>query len=98
MYRPAETLTVNTAGDVLAAGLSAVAAGQTHFDLSGLTTVDSAAVATLVAWQRAARQRGNTLEFTGLPANLGSLVELYGVSELLPPSAGATQRRDLPHH
>jgi phospholipid transport system transporter-binding protein len=48
-----------------------------------LTAVDSAAVATLLAWQRAALERGSALRFTNLPANLQSLIELYGVADLL---------------
>jgi phospholipid transport system transporter-binding protein len=98
MYRPAQTLTVGNARTVLAAGLAAIADGQTHFDLQDLTMVDSAAVATLVAWQRAAQKAGKTLAFSNVPANLISLVDLYGVAELLHASATTEPRGDLPHH
>lgn len=83
MYRPASTLTVNNAQAELDAGLRAIASGQTKVDLSGLTTVDSAAVATLLAWQRAASKAGKTLTFLYLPHNLLSLLELYGLRGLL---------------
>lgn len=83
MFRPTLTLTVNNATTTLDAGLSAIAAGQTEIDLAQLTAIDSAAVATLVAWQRAARTRGAQLTFKNAPANLQSLAELYGVDELL---------------
>lgn len=83
MYRPALTLTVNNAKTVLEAGLRAIADGQTQIDLGDLTAVDSAAVATLLSWQRAARSKGKTLVFRNLPANLQSLVDLYDVKELL---------------
>jgi phospholipid transport system transporter-binding protein len=83
MFRPTLTLTVNNAGTALDAGLSAIAAGQTEIDLTQLTAVDSAAVATLVAWRRAALERGAKLTFKNPPANLQSLAELYGVAELL---------------
>lgn len=83
MYRPALTLTVNNAKSVLEAGLRAIADGQTQIDLGGLTAVDSAAVATLLAWQRAAHGKGKTLVFRNLPANLQSLVDLYGLNRLL---------------
>jgi phospholipid transport system transporter-binding protein len=93
-FCPAQALTVHNATTVLNAGLSAIAAGQTQFDLSDLTVVDSAAVATMLAWQRAARGTGKSLAFSNLPANLESLVKLYGVAELL----HCTPRAGLPHH
>ncbi|WP_420474826.1 STAS domain-containing protein [Noviherbaspirillum sp. ST9] len=93
-YRPAQTLTVNNATSVLDDGLRAIADGQTQFDLAELTSVDSAAVATMLAWQRAARSNGKSLEFSNLPANLQSLVHLYDVDGLLHTSP----RADLPHH
>lgn len=98
MYRPTESLTVHNAQTVLQDGLRAIADGQTHLDLAGLTAVDSAAVATMLAWQRAARGKGKTLLFTNLPVNLQSLVDLYGVTELLHSASGAETRADLPHH
>lgn len=84
-FRPALTLTFNNAQTVLDAGLRAIADGQTQIDLGDLTAVDSSAVATLLAWQRAARKSGKALTFKSLPANLQSLVALYGVGELLQP-------------
>lgn len=98
MYRPALTLTVHNAKTVLDAGLRAIEQGQAQFDLSELTVVDSAAVATLLAWQRAAQRQGNALVFENLSANLQSLVDLYGVTELLHPVSPSQSRTDLPHH
>nr|WP_220809935.1 STAS domain-containing protein [Noviherbaspirillum aridicola] len=98
MFRPDASLTVGNARAVLAAGLEAIRGGQTEFDLGGLAAVDSSAVATLIAWQRAAREAGRQLAFIGLPANLRSLVDLYGAAELLHLSADPLHRRDLPHH
>jgi phospholipid transport system transporter-binding protein len=98
MFRPARTLTVNNAPAMLDAGLSAIASGQTEIDLNDLVTVDSAAVATLLAWQRAARGQNKTLTFRNLPANLQSLADLYGVTALLHPLPLRDSRADLPHH
>lgn len=98
MYRPTETLTVHNAQTVLSDGLRAIADGQEHFDLASLTVVDSAAVATMLAWQRVARGKGKSLRFTNLPANLQSLIDLYDVTELLHPFAASEVRTDLPHH
>ena len=54
-------------------------------DFSEITGVDSAAVALLLEWRRLAQQRGKTLSFSNLPANLLALAELYGVAELIQP-------------
>ena len=97
MFRPGLTITVKNAKTVLEAGLRALASGETAFDLGELTAVDSAAVATLLAWQRAARKLGKSVTFLHLPPNLHSLVELYGVGDLLHP-APADRRADLLHH
>lgn len=100
-FRPSLTLTFNNAQTVLDAGLRAIADGQHQIDLGDLTAVDSSAVATLLAWQRAARESGKALTFSNFPANLQSLIALYGVGELLQPTTvthSADSRADLPHH
>lgn len=96
MFRPTLTLTLNNAKTALDAGLRAIASGQTDIDLAQLTVIDSAAVATLLAWQRAALARGAMLRFSNFPANLQSLAALYGVADLLQPAS--TPRPDLLHH
>jgi phospholipid transport system transporter-binding protein len=52
-------------------------------DFSGVTGVDSSAVALLLEWRREAQARGITLEFENLPANLLALADLYGVADLI---------------
>jgi phospholipid transport system transporter-binding protein len=52
-------------------------------DLSGVDEVDSAAVSLLLEWKRLARRDGRKVRFINLPANLESLIALYGVGELL---------------
>lgn len=94
-FRPALTLTFHNAQTVLDAGLRVISDGQTRFDLADLSMVDSAAVATLLAWQRAARSAGRTLEFVNFPPNLQSLMTLYGVDELLQPATAAAAQADL---
>lgn len=83
MYQPVDTLTFANARTVLAEGLRAIAAGQPGIDLSRLETVDSSAVATLLAWKRAAAARNVPLALSNPPPSLRSLTELYGVAELL---------------
>jgi phospholipid transport system transporter-binding protein len=68
---------------VFEAGLAAVRAGQTEIDLAQLVTVDSSAVAVLLAWQRAARERGAALRFTHPSSSLQTLTRLYDVESLL---------------
>ena len=77
-------LTMNEAETVLAQGLEAIAAGDTQIDLGACQHVDSAAVATLLAWHRASAKLGKTLHITRLPPGLDSLAKLYGVDQLLP--------------
>lgn len=80
----ASSLTMLDAAPALQQGLAAIANGQTVFDLGGLSSLDSSAVATLIAWQRAAQAQGATLQFTRVPASLKSLAQLYGADALLP--------------
>lgn len=83
MYQPAESLTLADARAVLGAGLQAIAGGQTEIDLARMSTVDSSAVAILLAWKRAAAARNAPLALRNAPASLRSLAQLYGVAELL---------------
>lgn len=95
MFQPGATLTFNNAQSALTAGLQAIAAGQTEIDFAGVTTVDSAAVATMLAWRRAALSRAEPLVFSNLPANLRNLLSLYDVAALI---GTDSPRIDLPHH
>ena len=68
-------------------------AAQQHFsgdvvvDLGGVTEVDSAALSLLIEWRRAARRNHCRIAFSNLPESLKSLAALYGVAELVAPSA-----------
>jgi phospholipid transport system transporter-binding protein len=88
-----DTLTAANAKAALARGVAAIQAGKTIFDLATVQQTDSAAVAVLLAWQRAARKAGSSVKYINLPASLVSLVSLYGVEELL-----ADSPADLHHH
>ena len=56
-------------------------------DFAGITAVDSSAVALLLEWRREAMRLKRVLEFVNLPANLLALATLYGVAELIQPTA-----------
>lgn len=101
MFRPSHSLTVSNAKLALEAGLRAIAGGETEIDLGDVVAVDSAAVATLLAWQCAALNQGLSLHFSSLPSNLESLIDLYGVTDLLSPateSAPGGVGTDPHHH
>lgn len=81
-------ITMETAADLLDAGRKLCgrvecSAGRV-IDLSGVTLVDSAALAIVLAWMRVAGEGGRTLRLEGVPHQLRSLADLYGVGELLP--------------
>ena len=64
-------------------GLGAIDRDGIVIDLSGVEEADSSALSLLMEWQRAAKARGFRIKYTGLPANLRSLAQVYGVLDLL---------------
>ncbi|MDT3670840.1 MAG: STAS domain-containing protein [Aromatoleum sp.] len=84
VLRLAGALTMSTVGARVAAGHAKAAAGELTVDLSAVSEADSAALALLFDWMRAAREGGHTLSVTGVSAELRTLAALYGVDELLP--------------
>lgn len=83
MFQPTDSLNVVNAKASLEAGLQAISSGQEDIDLAALTSVDSSAVAVLLAWRRAAQEKGTALRFHNIPHNLQSLIHLYGVDALV---------------
>jgi len=79
------SLTVDEAANVLVAMCAAVDAGCQEVRLEQLQTVDSAAVATLLAARRHAQQKGVDLRFSPPPPALAGLIGLYEVAALLGP-------------
>jgi len=77
------SITNANAGELLAAGTTAIAGGDFDFDLAAVTEVDTAAVALLLEWQRQAVAQGRRLSLIGVPADITSLAGLYGVDGLL---------------
>jgi phospholipid transport system transporter-binding protein len=56
-------------------------------DFADVGMVDSSAVALLLEWRRLAASLGKRLAFVNLPANLLALANLYGVADLIQPTA-----------
>jgi phospholipid transport system transporter-binding protein len=52
------------------------------FDLAGVSSADSAALAVIIGWQRAAGL--GRVRLTNLPQSIRSLAELYSIADLLP--------------
>lgn len=77
-------MVLGNAARLVEQGNAAVQSGSTSVDLSAVTEVDSSGLAVVFAWQRAAQLGGKSLRLENPPANLLSLADLYGVSELLP--------------
>jgi len=70
-----------------AAALLAEAQGDLAFDLQAVERTDSAGVALLVEWLRAAAERGLAIQFRNIPAQLLDIARVSGVEELLSPAS-----------
>jgi phospholipid transport system transporter-binding protein len=78
-----EALTFDNAQAALDQGSAALASGETVFDLGGVKSADSSALALMLAWQRRAQAQGRSLKFINVPANVDALAKLYGVDGLI---------------
>ncbi len=76
-------VTLANVNAVLAEGGRVFKARALTVDLAGVTEVDSTAVSLLLEWRRAALREGRAIDYINYPANLKSLIQLYGVTELL---------------
>ena len=83
MFRFGAPITMAGATAALAEASKAIAAGETEFQLDGLDSSDSSAVAVLVACRRIAQHAGRPIRFADMPASLASLAKLYGVDQVL---------------
>ncbi len=62
--------------------LSAVMAAI-EIDLKGVTRADSAGLALLVEWLRAAERAGKSISFVNVPVQLSSIARISGLDEIL---------------
>ena len=81
--RPLGALTMNTVVSQMAVLDDIEEAGSVTIDLSGVTDVDSAAVALLIAWYRTAQMRQIRVTLTAIPERLSRLLAVYGLTEIL---------------
>jgi len=81
------SITLPQAGQVLEqlrAAMRAQAQGPLLVDASALQALDSSALAVLLQCRREARASSRDLQISGAPDKLLKLMQLYGVSEILP--------------
>lgn len=81
-------LTHANAQAVRDAGLQQLATGEAQgkveVEARALQQFDSSALAVLLAWQRAAQARGQSLHCLNLSPELQNLAQVYGLETLLP--------------
>lgn len=76
-------LVMGTVHEVLRQAGGAVSQKNLVVDFSGITDIDSSALALMMQWRREAEAAGKSVVFAKVPDNLRVLAELYGVSFLL---------------
>ena len=76
-------ITLESVVALLAQGNGLFAEPQVTVDLAAVTEVDSSALSLLLEWRREGIRNGRAIRYLNLPANLKSLAELYGVTDLL---------------
>lgn len=81
---PEGPITLTEAVLVRQDGEAALATGCEIIDLTGVTQVDSSALSVLIAWRRFALNSNRNFVLRNAPTNILSLIDLYGVGELIP--------------
>lgn len=76
-------ITIDDVVTITQRGITLFDQHESIVDLAQVTEVDSSAISMLLEWLRAARKKGLHVQFINLPANLESLIQLYGVVELI---------------
>lgn len=77
-------LDFGTAAVALQAGLALLPrGGRCTVDLAGVTSADSAGLAVLVEWLAAAAERGGSLAFESVPAQLRAIARISDLEPLL---------------
>ncbi len=83
-FAPQGALTMRTAPALLDEGRRRAGEGDLVVDFAAVTEADSAALALLLDWLRAARAAGHSLKLRNLPQGLASLAALYDLDAVLP--------------
>lgn len=76
-------VTLASVGALLVEGRRSFEGGQVVVDFSRAAEVDSSAVSLMLEWERQLQEEKREIAFASLGENLASLVDLYGVAELI---------------
>ena len=74
---------VGSAKAILTASQGFAITSNTAVDFAQVADIDTTALSLILEWKRRAQAENKTLSFIHLPANLSSLAQLYGVSDLI---------------
>jgi phospholipid transport system transporter-binding protein len=77
------SITINNVVAMVGQGIALFDRDNMVIDLAQVAEVDSSAISMLLEWQREADRRNCSVRFANIPLNLRSLVQLYGLSELM---------------
>ncbi|HWA14312.1 MAG TPA: STAS domain-containing protein [Burkholderiales bacterium] len=72
---------------LLAEGLRSFEGNRPVVDCTGIGAADSSVLSLMLEWHRQLQSQGRHIAFTGLGANLHSLMHLYGIADLIPIAA-----------
>lgn len=76
-------LLINNASGLLDKSESLDMSAHLEIDFKAVTDADTSALGLLLAWQRRANAQKSTLKIVNMPANLLSLVDLYGIKAFI---------------
>ncbi len=77
-------VTIDNVVTITQQGMALLDERHSTIDLTKVVEVDSTTISMLLEWLRIARKNGYQLQFINLPGNLESLIQLYGIAELIP--------------
>ena len=74
---------IGTAKSILTNSETLLFGTDTVVDFEQVDDIDTTAVSLILEWKRRAIKENKALRFTTLPVNLSSLIQLYGVEDLI---------------
>jgi phospholipid transport system transporter-binding protein len=77
------SITIDNVVALVGQGIALFERDSMVIDLAHVAEVDSSAISMLLEWQREGGRRNCPVRFANIPLNLRSLVQLYGLSELM---------------
>ena len=76
-------VTLENIMQIVEAGARYIDGAPKVFDFSEVSEIDSAAVSLMLEWSRRARASGSQVRFANLGESIRSLIDLYGVADLI---------------